>query len=704
MNILQILPKLEVGGVETGTIDLSRELAKRGYKVIVVSGGGRLVKNLIELNIKHIELPVHKKSPLSIIDCIKKLESIIRDEHIDIVHSRSRVQNIIAFFASRHTGSKFITTAHGYYSTHFISRITGWARFVIVASSVIGRHMIEDFAVPYERVRFIPRGVDLDRFKFNMPDSSQKTEYKIGVIGRVTPIKGHKFFLQAIARVVRLFPKARVLIVGDAPKDKPEYIQRLRLLARQLEIDRFVEFLGAQYDIPKIMAGLDLLVLPSIGQEAFGRVIIEAAASGVPVIATRIGGAVEIIEDNRTGILVRPGDIYEMVNSIIKVLKDRELSKNLALEARKKVERDYSLTRMVDDTVKLYEEVLTKKNILVIKLGAIGDVMLIVPSLRLLRNSFPGAHIAILVGVESKGILKSCPYIDELILCDRKGKDKGLSGLLKTSGIIRRRNFDMSIDFQNNKLSHVVAWLGGIPERFGYDNGKLSFFINKRIKYLKIKATPLSEQFRLLKGIGIDTLDASTYLEMWPSKEDFLYIDNFLKQEWVNDTQILVGVNIGSSLRWETKRWPLRHFVRLADMLAAKDIRVVLVGTKDGMHEADRFVKISSSKPVNAVGQTSITQLAALIKRCKVFITGDSAPMHIASSMGTDFIALFGPTDPARHLEPTKKGIVLKKDLKCSPCYKPRCRSNICMKNISVYEVYKLVMEKIERETLNTKL
>ena len=220
MNILQILPKLDVGGVETGTIDLSKELIKRGHNVIVVSGGGQLVKNLIEMNVKHIELPVHKKSLFIIIDSIKKLEVIIKDERVDIVHSRSRIPNIIAFFAARHTGAKFITTAHGYYSNHFISRITGWAKFVIVASSVIGRHMIKDFKVPYERVRLIPRGVDLDKFKFNMPVSSSRSEYRIGIVGRVTPIKGHRFFLQAIARVVKLFPKVKVFIVGDAPKDK----------------------------------------------------------------------------------------------------------------------------------------------------------------------------------------------------------------------------------------------------------------------------------------------------------------------------------------------------------------------------------------------------------------------------------------------------------------------------------------------------
>ncbi|MDP2912013.1 MAG: GT4 family glycosyltransferase PelF, partial [Candidatus Omnitrophota bacterium] len=591
------------------TIDLSKELIKRGHKVIVVSGGGKLVNNLIEMNVKHIELPVHKKSPFTIVDSIKKLEAIIKEERVDIVHSRSRVPNIIAFFAARHTGAKFITTAHGYYSNHFISRVTGWAKFVIVASSVIGRHMIEDFGVPHERVKLIPRGVDLDKFKFNMPDSSSKSEYRIGVIGRVTPIKGHGFFLQAIARVVRLFPKVKVVIVGDAPKDKPGYIEKLKALAKQLEIEKFVEFLGAQYDIPKIMSRLDLLVLPSIGQEAFGRVIIEAGASGVPVIATRIGGATEIIEDGQTGILVRPGDILEMVNSIIKALKDRDLSRSMAVEARKKVEREYSLTKMTDDTIKVYEEACKIKNMLVIKFGAIGDVILIVPSLRLLRNNFPDARISVLIGQESKNILKNCPYVDELILYDKKFRNKGLKGMLKISKFLRRKNFDMSVDFQNNRISHAISWLGAIPQRFGYGNGKLSFFVNKRIKYLKISATPLDEQFRILKSAGLDTTGASRYLETWPSKEDFLYIERLLKNAWVSNSQILVGMNIGSSPRWETKRWPLKKFAKLSDMLAEKDIRVVLTGSADAVDATRDFMHISGTKPVNAVGQTSIGQL-----------------------------------------------------------------------------------------------
>ena len=295
MNVLQILPMLDVGGVETGTVDLSKELIKQGHNVIVVSSGGRMVKELGDINVRHIKLPVHKKSLFTVFRMIRRLEYILKEEHIDIVHARSRVPAIIAFFASRRADTSFITTAHGYYSTHLLSRIMGWGKFVIVASSIIGRHMIEDFGVPHERVRFVPRGVDLDKFRFKPVDLSQhKTECKIGVVGRITPIKGHSFFLQAIARVVRIFPKAKILIVGDAPEGRPEYRDSLKRLTQQLGIEEVVEFLGSRHDIPRIMSELDLLVLPSVGQEAFGRVIIEAGASGVPVIATRIGGAIDV--------------------------------------------------------------------------------------------------------------------------------------------------------------------------------------------------------------------------------------------------------------------------------------------------------------------------------------------------------------------------------------------------------------------------
>jgi lipopolysaccharide heptosyltransferase II len=694
MNILQILPRLDVGGVETGTVDISRDLVKKGHKVIVVSNGGRLVKELADAGARHIKLPVHEKSIFTVIKMVKRLRYILKEEHVDIVHARSRVPAVIAFFASRGTESIFVTTAHGYYATHLLSRVMGWGKYVIVASSVIGRHMIEDFRVPRERVRFIPRGVDLEKFKFSPVDpASGKTEYRIGVVGRITPIKGHAFFIQAIARVIRMFPRIKVLIVGDSPEDKPEYRESLKALIRKLDIEKYIEFLGSRHDMPRVMSELDILVLPSIGQEAFGRVIIEAGASGVPVVATRIGGAVDIIEDGKTGLLVKPGDIMEMVDSVIKLLKDRSLARRMADEARKKVEKEYSLARMTEDTIRLYEEAHNKKRILIIKITAIGDVILSVPSIKAIRNNFPDAFISVLVGVESRRVLKKCPYIDEIILYDRKGKDRGFKGLIKISSIVRKKAFDISIDLQNNRASHLIAWIGSVPRRFGYSNRKLGFLVNNKLKYLNIGAGPVEEQFRILKKAGINTAGASKRLEIWPGKEDFSYIESILKDEWVRENQILVGMNIGGS--WKTKRWPLKYFAKLSDMLAARDIRVVITGSRAESDLAEEFNRLARAKVINVTGRTNITQLAALIKKCRVYVTSDSAPMHISSAMGSDFIALFGPTDPRRHFEPSDKGVFIKKEVNCGPCYKASCKRITCMKKIGVDEVNKLIMERI---------
>lgn len=203
MNILQVLPKLEYGGVERGTIDIAKYLAENKHKCIVVSGGGVLLKYLDKAGIKHYTLPVYRKSPFVIVKMVKELVKIIREENIQIVHARSRVPAIAAFFASRITNVKFITTAHGYYSKNIFSYIMGWGKFVISISNPIAKHMIEDFGVPYNRIRIIHRGVDLEKFRFKSPSENAHSEFTIGIIARITPLKGHMDFIKASSLVAR---------------------------------------------------------------------------------------------------------------------------------------------------------------------------------------------------------------------------------------------------------------------------------------------------------------------------------------------------------------------------------------------------------------------------------------------------------------------------------------------------------------------
>jgi ADP-heptose:LPS heptosyltransferase len=190
--------------------------------------------------------------------------------------------------------------------------------------------------------------------------------------------------------------------------------------------------------------------------------------------------------------------------------------------------------------------------------------------------------------------------------------------------------------------------------------------------------------------LGIELVDPR--LELWPTDDDRRYIDEFLQSEWISSTQRLIGLHLSASLRWETKGWPLHHMVRLCEDLAHRDIRVVVTGTGQDAPRAQELMNaVKNVKPINACGKTSINQLACLIKKCSVYISTDSAPLHIAAGVGVPFVALFGPTDPRRHLPPAKDHVVITKDLLCSPCYKSRCRHTNCMEFIRPEEVLKAI-------------
>ncbi len=688
LRILQVLPELNVGGVETGTIDLAKYLKEHGHTPVVVSNGGSLVHELEDMGIVHYTLPVHKKSFLTVLKSIKLLREIIREEKIDVVHARSRIPGWIAFFACRGTEAEFITTCHGYYSTHLLSRVMGWGKLVIVPSEVIGRHMIEDFSVPADHIRCVPRSVDLGRFNVSQEPPKAKTTFTISIVGRLTPLKGHVYFLKAMAKVVRIMPYVKIWIIGEAPAHKENYRMELEALTRRLGLTDVVEFLGNRKDVPQLLSQTDVLVLASTVPEAFGRVIIEAQAMSVPVVATKVGGVVEIIDHEKTGLLVLPKDPEAMAQAVIRLLQDRRFAQEMTRQAKKKLMGKYTLEHMAKKTLAVYKELLKSLNILVIKLSSVGDVILVTASLKAIRQRFPRAKIVCLIGEESREILQRCPYIDELMIIDVKNPKGRLWRILKYGRKLARYKFDKVIDFQNNRMSHLLCFLGFSRESYGYRNHKWGFFLSRPVMPPDHHMPPVPHQFQILKALEIDYHE-DMRLELWPSERDHKNVEDLFESEWLGGQHSVVGLHLSASPRWGTKNWPVAYAAKLCDLLAARNIRVVITGAEKDAGLGQQLMALAKSKPANLIGKTNILELAVLISKCKVFIAPDTAPMHIAAAMKTPFIVFFGPTSAFRHLPPADSYVVFQKKLPCVPCYSSSCRikTHACMTEITPEEV-----------------
>ncbi len=695
MNILQILPELNVGGVETGTVDLAKYLTTKGYKAIVVSNGGALVEELTKAGIKHYQLPVHKKNIFTAIGCIKKLIEIIKAEQVDIVHARSRVPGWIAYFATRQTEAHLVTTCHGYYSQGFFSSVMGFGKRVIAISQVIARHMVHDFKVPLENIRVIARSVDTARFSLPRPVKNPNDPKIIVNVGRLTTLKGHPYFLRAMAHLAKMEPNIKVQIIGDAPASKAGYKEELMMTAKKLGLEFKVEFLGNRRDVPQLLANADCLVLSTITQEAFGRVIIEAQSAGVPVVATQVGGVTEVIDHEQTGLLVAPKDEVMMAQAVYRMLSDSTFAASCVTKAKQKIDERYTLATMAEATIDVYREVMQATNILIIKLTALGDIVLSTAAFQSIRQKFPQARIWCVTSPEGSVLLQHCPFIDSTIVYDVRNKE--MSNIIQMGGLLRKFHFDKVIDLQNNRTSHLLSALSFPKQSYGYNNGKLGFLLTKKIKNDIKSIGPVEHQFRILKLLGID-YDPAFRLQLWPTVKDDQYIQQLLDSEWLGNNPTMIGINLSASSAWPTKNWPAEHVAKLCDLLGVLNIRVVLTGADKDRAMARAVIAKTKVRPANLVGKTTMLQLAALMKRCRVYVSPDSAPLHVAASQGVPLIAFFGPTSAVRHMPPADKAVILTKHVKCAPCYSGVCRiqTQECVKGISPELVVKTIREIIK--------
>jgi len=685
VRVMQILPRMCVGGVERGVYDLAKFFKDKDVATVIVSGGGQLANELEALGIKHYTLPVYKKSLFGFF-LVPKIRKIIEDEKIDIVHARSRVPGWISFFASRSSRAHFITTAHGIYKNRFFSEVMGWGKFVIAPSRVAARHMRDKFGTSEDKIRIISRWVDLDRFNFTDYKNRRESNYIVS-IGRISQSKGYEHLIKGFKKVVRFNPYLKLRIVGSADKSKQRYLEYLKTLVNRFSLNYNVEFVGLKQDIEDILSKARILVAPSVIEESFGRVVVEAFACGVPVVATAVGGFKEIVQDGKNGVLVEPGDSLAISKGIISILDDFNFAERIVKQAREDVERKYTMEECLLKTKEVYKETIETSSILVIKISSLGDLILSLPSLKALRDEFPQSFISLLTLKKYRSFLYDCPYVDEVITLEEKYKKH--KNIFSIASVLRRRSFDYIIDLQNNRASHLISFLSFPRQSFGYSL-RGGFLLTRKMKYNR-RDSPLVSQERILQLLGIKFVEKK--LIFWSQESE---------HSIVLPAADLIGINISASLKWQSKNWPRENIIKLIDLIHKNfcNSRVVLFGDEDSKEESRKIENSVTPAPLNICGKTTLRTLPQVMKRLKLFITPDTASLHLSLALGLPTIALFGPTDPSRHTVSSDNLYIFCEKMPCSFCYRSKCgleEKNACLAKISPQKVLIKIKEILKK-------
>ncbi len=344
--------------------------------------------------------------------------------------------------------------------------------------------------------------------------------------------------------------------------------------------------------------------------------------------------------------------------------------------------------------------VVNPRKILIIQLGGIGDVVMSTPVIRALREHYKKAYIGMLVISRSAPVIEGLPYIDKLFIVDVKlitfRQLITIPYLFKTIRLIRmlrNKKFDLAIN-----LKRIWSWSGafktavfikliGAKQSIGI-KGKKSFFYSIDVgeSSSKIKHA-VEENIEVVKTLGVEVKDRNLIVPV--SDNDREIANAFLSQNNINDKDILVGFNPGAFR--PSRRWPMPRWSELADRLIEEyNCKIVIAGSKGDAYMIEEIKRaIDNIDRVFSVADFTLKQYAALIEKLALFVTNDTGPMHIASAIGTAVIALFGPGEVEKFYPypRNKRHIVIRKKIKCSPCYKFRCSHTTCMKLITVKDV-----------------
>lgn len=370
MKILHLISSEGFYGAENVVAALAGDLQQSGHSACVgVFENAHAAPNSVagqfeSRGLQVIRIPCRSRFDLA---TVRRIREIIQAQEIDLVHSHGYKSDIYAWLAARRLHLPLMATSHLW------TRQTATVRFYEFLDGLVLRRFdavaavseriagqLRQAGISDDKVSVIDNGIDLRPFQSPVP--ALKTEITagdrllIGTVGRLTAQKGIEYFLAAARQLLNEFSDALFVIVGDG-SDR----EKLERMAGELNIAKSIHFTGARNDMPGIYASLDVFVLASIS-EGMPMALLEAMASGQPVVATTVGAVPQIVVPGETGMLVQPGDPVELASAIATLLRDPVLRDRVARKGQTKVREGFSSQAMTQRYCKLYAELLSKKS------------------------------------------------------------------------------------------------------------------------------------------------------------------------------------------------------------------------------------------------------------------------------------------------------------------------------------------------------
>ena len=341
------------------------------------------------------------------------------------------------------------------------------------------------------------------------------------------------------------------------------------------------------------------------------------------------------------------------------------------------------------------------KNILVINLMHLGDLMLVTPVLRTLRSNYPKARLTLLADKKLADLVQYNKNLDECLLIDKKGKDDHMGSFYQFIKKVRSKHYDLVINLHRNERASALAAFSGAKRIVGYSKPGFSLFFTKVLPNLKAVKHQIHSHFDVLEqAVGIEKID-DRGLEMWLPEKAEQEAASLWEREVISSEDTapkVIAFNIGAS--WKTKRWLDSYFAECADELIDEGYTVAFFGGPMDREIVDKCLSQMAHRDSDRVkiftGRVSLAVLAGLLKRCALFLTTDSGPMHVGVAMNVPVVTMFGASPVPGFYPYDAKDILIKTPDKCHPCGIHECPKDgednlACMKHMTPDIIMKYV-------------